>query len=396
MRRVRALIVDDSEDDADLLVRRLRIGGYEITHRRVETADEMRLALNEVPWEIVLSDFSMPSFNGMAALRILKETGLDLPFIIVSGTIGEETAVEALKSGAHDFFIKGRLERLPSAVEHELRDAELRRTVREAARAQEEFLSIASHELRTPITSLDLQIRSALRLARSRRDGEAAPDKMEAKLEGVARQASRLIAFVDSLLNFTRITAGRLTISLETVDLGLLAESVVGNLDGIIKDSGSTVLLKAKNQVVGQWDPVWLEIAISNLLSNAAKFGEGKPIEVTIDRDNDRARLMIVDHGIGIASQDQARVFQRFERAAPSRQFGGFGIGLWVTQQVVEAHLGSIEVASGTEPGSTFTVLLPAALRSRTSRTGEHDIYSETASPGQSQSTHPRGPGKLL
>jgi signal transduction histidine kinase len=361
MRSVRALIVDDSEDDAELLVHKLRAGGYEIAHRRVQTAAEMRAALTEEPWEIVLSDFSMPSFNGLAALEVLKETGLDLPFIIVSGTIGEERAVQALKSGAHDFFIKGRLERLPAAVEHELRDAGVRSAVRETARAQEEFLSIASHELRTPITSLDLQVRSALRLVRSRRDAEVAPDRLEAKLEGAARQADRLIELVDALLNFTRITAGRLTLSLETVDLGSLIEAVVGNLDGIIKNSGSRVSLEARGQIVGQWDPVWLEIAVSNLLSNAAKFGEGKPIDLTVDHEGDLVRLVVVDHGIGIAVEDHTRVFQRFEQAESSRHLGGFGIGLWVARQVVEAHYGSIEIASERGTGSAFTVLLPQA-----------------------------------
>jgi signal transduction histidine kinase len=358
-RPLRALILEDSEMDAEILVRELRSGGRDVAHRRVQTAREMRTALAEEPWDLVLSDFSMPGFNALVGIGVLKETGLDIPFIIVSGTIGEETAVEALKSGAHDFFVKGRLGRLLAAIEHELLEARARGVLREAARARDEFLSIASHELRTPLTTLVLQLKSALDLVRSRRHTEVPPEKLETKLEIASRQVDRLMALIDALLDFSKISAGRLTISPASVDLGELIEGVVAHLDVIIKHSRSEVILKTEKRVIGFWDPVWLEIVVSNLLSNAAKFGEGKSIEVTVDHEGDLARLVVVDHGIGIASEDQGRVFQRFERAVSSRNFGGFGVGLWVAKQVVEAHRGSIQVSSGTGGGSAFTVLLP-------------------------------------
>src|SRR5229473_6209812 len=114
---LRALLVEDSEDDAELLLDALRRGGYEITHRRTETADAMRSALVEGGWQIVLSDYSLPEFNAVAALGVLHDTGLDIPFIIISGTIGEETAVAALLAGAHDFLVKGNFARLIPAIE---------------------------------------------------------------------------------------------------------------------------------------------------------------------------------------------------------------------------------------------------------------------------------------
>ncbi|MGA7595160.1 MAG: EAL domain-containing protein [Gallionella sp.] len=129
---LRALVVEDSEDDTDLLLNELRRGGYDLSHTRVETAETMRNALSTQTWDIVFSDFSMPRFNAFAALELLHDTRQDLPFIIVSGTIGEDRAVTAMKAGAHDYILKGSLKRLVPAVERELREARIRLQRRQA------------------------------------------------------------------------------------------------------------------------------------------------------------------------------------------------------------------------------------------------------------------------
>src|SRR5215216_1705787 len=136
---LRLLLIEDSEDDASLVVRTLRRGGYDLTYERVETAEAMRDALARHPWDLVISDYSMPQFTGPAALGLLHEIGIDLPFIIVSGTIGEETAVVAMKAGAHDFLMKGQLTRLIPAVARELREAADRR---ERRRAEARFAGV--------------------------------------------------------------------------------------------------------------------------------------------------------------------------------------------------------------------------------------------------------------
>jgi PAS domain S-box-containing protein len=135
---LRVLIVEDSEDDMNLLLRELRRSGYDVTFERVETADAMRAALDNMQWDVVLSDFSMPRFSAPAALTTLQEQGWDVPFIIVSGTVGEEAAVAAMKAGAHDFFSKDKLARLTPAIERELREAEVRRNQRLVESAQRE------------------------------------------------------------------------------------------------------------------------------------------------------------------------------------------------------------------------------------------------------------------
>jgi two-component system cell cycle sensor histidine kinase/response regulator CckA len=139
---LRLLIVEDSEDDTLLLVRELERGGYKVTFEQVDTSESMRAALDRQPWDVVISDYSMPNFSGTAALKLLKEQGLDVPFIFVSGTIGEDTAVAAMKDGAHDFIMKGNLRRLLPAVERELGEAKLRREHRSAAEAQARLVAI--------------------------------------------------------------------------------------------------------------------------------------------------------------------------------------------------------------------------------------------------------------
>ena len=147
-KRLRVLIVDDSENDALLLLRGLRRGGFDVDFARVETAEGMAAALAGQPWDIVISDYSMPHFSGLAALALLKQSGLDLPFVLVSGTVGEDVAVEAMKAGAHDYVMKGNLQRLSTAIERELREVEVRR---ERKSAEERLRYLAQYD---PLTSL--------------------------------------------------------------------------------------------------------------------------------------------------------------------------------------------------------------------------------------------------
>ncbi len=159
---LRALIVEDSEDDAMLLARELRRGGYDVTFERVDTPAAMKESLDRQPWDIVLSDYSMPSFSGLEALKILKKSNLDIPFILISGLIGEETAVEAMKAGAHDFLTKGNLARLIPAIERELRDAEVRRERKRAEKAllkSEEKYRLIAENTTDVIWTMDMNLR---------------------------------------------------------------------------------------------------------------------------------------------------------------------------------------------------------------------------------------------
>jgi PAS domain S-box-containing protein len=141
---LRVLLVEDSDDDAQLVLRELDRGGYQVTAQRVDTAEAMAAALRDSTWDMVISDFTMPSFSAIAALRVFRKSGLDAPFIVVSGTIGEESAVEALKAGAHDFLVKGRFARLVPAIERELREVRIRAERQSGLRAQALLAAIVS------------------------------------------------------------------------------------------------------------------------------------------------------------------------------------------------------------------------------------------------------------
>jgi signal transduction histidine kinase len=221
----------------------------------------------------------------------------------------------------------------------------------QAIQLRDEFLSIASHELKTPLTPLKLQI------GRLRREplGESAKEKLDA----ANRQIDRLTRLVNQLLDVSRITAGRLSLEIESVDLGRVVEEVTLELEQDRLRSGSELRLDLAPQVIGAWDPLRVAQVVSNLFSNAIKYGGGKPIDVVLTADAHVARLSIHDRGIGIESDDQARVFDRFERAVSVRHYGGFGLGLWIARQVVEASHGKISVKSEPGEGSTFVVELP-------------------------------------
>jgi signal transduction histidine kinase len=371
---LRVLLLEDSVADAELLLRVLRREGYSVTHRREETREGVRDALAHGTWDVALSDYNMPQLSVTDALDILHKQGIDIPFIIVSGSVGEEIAVSAMKAGAHDFFLKDRTMRLGSAIERELREAEIRaerrvamqrlqereRQLEEAVRIRDEFISIASHELRTPLTPLVLEVASALDLVRRKQSGPA-PDlsRIEAKLANCIRQVERLTTLINNMLDVTKITSGRLLLSPTEIDLREVVFAVIDRMAQSIARSGSQVTVDAAGPVVGTWDRDGIETVLVNLLGNAVKFGEGKPIDVSLEVFGDRARLVMRDRGIGIAPEQQRRIFERFERAVSTQHYGGFGIGLWIARQLVEAHGGTIRVSSVPGTGSRFEVELP-------------------------------------
>jgi PAS domain S-box-containing protein len=227
---------------------------------------------------------------------------------------------------------------------------------RTAIRARDEFLSIASHELKTPLTSLKLYVKTLLRAA-GRGDPSAA--QCAHKLEAIDRQVDRLTKLINNLLDVSRITAGRIDLELDDVDLTALVRDIAERARDELARAGCPFTLRANEGVVGRWDPLRLDQVITNLLSNAIKYGNGKPIEMALAADGPAVRVTVRDHGIGIAPDHQARIFQRFERAVSERQYGGFGLGLWICRQIVNALRGEIAVASTPGEGSTFTVTLP-------------------------------------
>lgn len=217
---------------------------------------------------------------------------------------------------------------------------------RAAVRARDDFLSDASHELNTPLAAVKLQLGRLLR-------HPPAPELMLERLGMVDKQVDRLTVLVNELLDVSRLRAGRFELQRDELDLAELARDIAERLD-----PGRLQL--ELTEVRGHWDRSRLEQVITNLMSNALKYGEGKPVEVSLVADGE-AVLTVRDHGIGIAADDQARIFDRFERAVSGQRFSGLGLGLWISRRIVEAHDGTISVESREGSGSTFTLRLPMA-----------------------------------
>jgi signal transduction histidine kinase len=235
--------------------------------------------------------------------------------------------------------------------------------LRSALHVRDEFLSVASHELRTPITTLSLQTDSALKGLGTPREGTH-DDKILRRLSTIRRQITRLEQLVDALLDVSRLIEGRLHLRPEEVDLGALATDTVESLSESATRAGSPINLHCATGVVGRWDRLRIGQVITNLISNAIKFGGGRPIDVEVTEEVDatgaaEAGLRVRDTGIGIAPEQRTRIFERFERASPERHYPGLGLGLWIAKQIVDASHGTIQVDSEVGAGSTFIVRLP-------------------------------------
>jgi PAS domain S-box-containing protein len=229
----------------------------------------------------------------------------------------------------------------------------------EAVRMRDEFLSIASHELRTPLTSLQLQSSALNRTLAKGMPDEPALAKLVGRGRSIERQIDRMTKLVEDLLDVSRAAFRRLRFELEPVDLSEIVRRVVTRLTDDLASAGCALKLEIEDGLVGNWDASRLDQVVTNLLSNAIKYGHGKPIDVRAWREDRHARLEVRDYGIGIALEDQPRIFERFARAAPSSNYGGLGLGLWIVHLILEGLHGSITVESRPSHGATFRVTLP-------------------------------------
>jgi len=240
-------------------------------------------------------------------------------------------------------------------------NARLYTQAQEAVRLRDEFLSVASHELRTPLTPLNLKLGMLRRRAEEAAGGFIASGRVESDATTAARHVQRLTELVDHLLDVTRIRAGKLQLQIEPVDLVEVVRDGVVRFSPVAADVRSRIEVDLPPSLVGRWDRLRLEQVITNLLSNALKFGAGMPVHVKVAREGERVLLVVRDQGIGMDEAMLARVFGRFERGPSSRNYGGLGLGLYITKQIVVALDGTISVQSAPGRGAVFTVDLPLA-----------------------------------
>jgi signal transduction histidine kinase len=252
------------------------------------------------------------------------------------------------------------------------RVAELENTVR----AHEEFLSTLGHELRNPLSPLCMQAEYLRDAAHNSESGSVAVDWLVPQLDRFGWRLRKFIDLLNRIMDVSRLSAGQVTLELEPVDLAYVSRDVCTAWDRELSAAKCELSLHADAAVMGTWDRMRIEQIVSNLLSNAIRYGAGKPIHVSVRATASHAHFSVRDQGIGIAEQDRDRIFQRFERVSSQRHAGGFGIGLWIVLQSCVAMGGSIDVRSQLGVGSEFIVTLPLAPNTA-SGSEWTDVHSE-------------------
>jgi signal transduction histidine kinase len=368
-RVLRVLIVEDSVDDAELVGRELQRGGFAVVAERVETRGTMAAALDSERWDLVISDFALPDFDALQALALVQERKLDVPFIIVSGAIGEETAVEAMRAGVHDYFLKGRLARLLPAVERELRDAAVRA---ERTHMQQQLVLAdrmaslgllaagVAHEINNPLAvlmgHLELVQRALSRTCNDPHRDCAAP-RVEEPLRAAREAAVRVRQIVSDLKLFSRS---------DEVDRGPV--DIVPVLESAVRMARNEIRHRAR--LISEVRPVPLVLAnqfrlgqvFLNLLVNAAQaipegHSDRNEIRLKTWSTDDSVLVEVSDTGAGIPRENLTRIFEPFFTTKSLET--GTGLGLSICHRIVAEHGGEITVESRSGRGTTFRVSLP-------------------------------------
>lgn len=236
---------------------------------------------------------------------------------------------------------------------------ETKTRLNEALEAKTAFMSVCGHELKTPLTSMSLQSQLTER-ALKKGDAAALTHERIAKMAShTSSQVKRLLRLVEDMLDHSRIQMGKLQLHPESVDLSQLVEEVVGRFQLQAESVGCPIWIENGVTLTGQWDRFRIEQVVTNLISNAIKYGAGKPIEIGLSRNEDLAMLSVRDYGIGISKENHSKVFAQFERVSHSTHISGLGLGLYITKSIVEQHRGDISLESEPGQGSRFTVKLP-------------------------------------
>jgi signal transduction histidine kinase len=370
-RRLDVLVVEDDPDDEGLVIAEVRRGGYDVVHERVETAADMRAALARQPWHVVLSDFTMPSFNGAAALELLRGAGFDTPFIIVSGTAGEEAAVSAMRGGANDYVLKTSLARLCPAIERELSEAERRveqRKLHERLLISDRMASVGTlaagvaHEVNNPLATIcgNLEL-----MAKTLGDLVAEPgcdgrlEEVVDELRDARESAERVRLIILDLKIFSRAPdeerRGPVDVH-RVLDSALrMARNEIRHRARLVKEYGTVGPVAANEARLGQ---VFL-----NLIVNAAQaIPEGRAehnvVRVVTGLDAaGRVSIEVRDTGAGIARETLPRIFDAF---FTTKAIGvGTGLGLSICHRIVRGLGGEIEIESEPGKGTAVRVLLP-------------------------------------
>jgi signal transduction histidine kinase len=368
---LRLLLIEDSEDDATLLLRELKRGGYAPSHLRVETREALERALESGPWDIIITDYSLPHFDGLTAFSVVRQRGLDVPFLIVSGTIGEDVAVAAMKAGVHDFVLKDKLGRLSPAVSRELHEAELRS---ERRKLQEQLLltdrlaslgmlaASVAHEVNNPLASLMMNLEFVISASPKQRN--TFEDLMALR---DAHSCARLIRdIISDIKIFSRPGDQQFgpTELHRVLDSALrMAHNHVAPRARLVKDYGDVPHVHGSEARLGQ---IVLNLVINAVQAIPEGHASEHEVRVVTRREADRVRVEIHDTGVGIPPELRERIFEPFFTTKPVGV--GTGLGLSICRRLVSEMEGTIGVESQPGRGATFWLLLRVARGEQTQR----------------------------
>lgn len=388
------LIVDDLPEN--LLALEALIRGERRQVFQASSGEEALSLLLQHEFALAILDVQMPDMNGFELAELMRgtEKTKHIPIVFVSAAGREMNyAFTGYESGAVDFLQKPLdIQAVQSKVtvfvemfrqrqaineqlmalekgrkEQEILLSELRAAqdeLQRAVRMRDDFMSIVSHELRTPLNGLVLE--TQLRKLRLAKGDTAAftPDKLKAMTERDERQINSLVRLIEDMLDVSRIRTGKLSIRPTRFDLTALVGRVVENYAAQIAAAGCEVNFDAQQPVVGLWDEFRIEQVVVNLLTNALRYGGKKPVDLRVRATPEGACIEVQDQGIGISAPDLARIFQQFERVSSNEVTQGLGLGLYITEQIVASHQGTVEVESCPGQGSLFRVYLPLESQS--------------------------------
>lgn len=358
--QLRVLLIEDCAADADLLVKELGRGGYDLSTTRVQTADAMRDALQRDSWDLVISDYRMPTFNAPEALEVLKSTGYHIPFIIVSGTVGEDTAVDALKAGASDFLSKNNLSRLLPAIDRELRDATSRRerALLEAQLGQAQQLEVigrlaggVAHDFNNILSAILGYSEMVLE--------QIGPDKpISQDLREIADAANRGAALTRQLLAFSR----KQTMHVGPIDVNASVSALHQMLLRLLREDIALRLELAETLPLIVGDRSQLEQIVMNLVTNArdAMPNGGALVIATSVPSAGEVMLSVSDTGSGMDAATQSHIFEPFFTTKPVGK--GTGLGLATVYGIVKQLGGQIAISSEIGRGTTFHLTFPIAV----------------------------------
>tara|TARA_R110001599_G_scaffold64023_3_gene179239 strand:+ start:904653 stop:905846 length:1194 start_codon:yes stop_codon:yes gene_type:complete len=387
--KTKLLIVDDLPENLRALNALIRQDDLEI-YQALSGDDALTLLL-EHEFALAILDVQMPAMDGFQLAELMRgtEKTRHIPIVFVSAA-GRELnyAFKGYESGAVDFLhkpldnfaVKSKVKvfvdlyRQRQQTRHQLAALEKSRKEQEvlmrelqntqtqlegAVAMRDEFMSMVAHELRTPLNTLFLE--TQMRTMQLER-GDAAlfdDERLNQMVARDGRQIRSMIRLIDDMLDVSRMRSGRLSIRPEATDLSELLTRVVNDLGTQAATAGTSITLHAPNKIQGTWDAFRIEQIVVNLLTNALRYGQKKPIDVLLKMDGNAAVIQVKDQGPGIAVADQKAIFQPFERGSGSAICGGLGLGLYISQQLAEAHEGHINVQSEIGKGTIFSLHLP-------------------------------------